>query len=77
MAKMWRLITAIVLIVILIGVVAGAVGFMTGADSARIYQKALSNDTIAQTRNYTNWAIDVVKAYGETLIKLAEGWLGN
>lgn len=88
MAKMWRVITAIVLVAILIGVVAGAVGFMTGADSARIYQRALNNETISQTRDHTLWAIsqargyalgaiDALKAFGETLIKLAGTWFGK
>ena len=57
--------------------VAGAVGFMTGADSARIYQRALNNETISQARGYTLWAIDVLKAYGETLIKLAGTCFGK
>lgn len=37
MKKGWRIILAIVLSAVLLGVVAVAVGFMTGADMTRIY----------------------------------------
>ena len=51
MRKMWRVILSIVLILILIGIIAVAVGFLTGADSARIYQTAENNNLINLTEN--------------------------
>lgn len=63
MKKMWRVIFSIVLILILIGIVAVAVGFLTGADSARIYQTADNNPMIQQTMAYLNWFVQVVQTY--------------
>ena len=63
MKKMWRVILAIVLILILIGIIAVAVGLQTGADTARINQTAENNPMIQQTLAYINWFIQVVQAY--------------
>ena len=48
MRKMWRVILSIVLILILIGIVAVAVGFLTGADSARNSSAGTSSTAMAQ-----------------------------
>ena len=60
---MWRVIVTIVLILILIGIIAVAVGFLTGADTARIYQTAQNNSTIQQTVLYFKWFAQVVETY--------------
>ena len=67
MKKMWRVILSIVLILILIGIVAVAVGFLTGADTARIYQTAESNSTIRQILSYYDWFLQVVQTYKAAL----------
>ena len=46
MKKMWRVIISIVLIMILIGIIIIAVGFLTGADSARLMQTAQNNSLV-------------------------------
>ena len=63
MKKMWRVIFAIVLILILIGIVAVAVGFLTGADTARIYQTAEDHHMIKQIIAYSEWLVQVVQTY--------------
>lgn len=63
MRKMWRVIVSIVLILILIGIIAVTVGFLTGADSARIYQAAESNNLINLVVRYYEWAVQVVRTY--------------
>ena len=63
MKKMWRVILSIVLILILIGIVAVAVGFLTGADTARIYQTAENNAMIKQLLVYFDWLSEVVQTY--------------
>ena len=63
MKKMWRVIVSIVLILILIGIIAVAVGFLTGADTARIYQTAENNNLIKQVVMYGEWIVQVVQTY--------------
>lgn len=63
MRKMWRVILSIVLILILIGIVAVAVGFLTGADSARIFQTAENNNLINLIVRYYDWLVQVVRTY--------------
>ena len=63
MRKMWRVILSIVLILILIGIIAVAVGFLTGADTARIYQTAENNNLIKQVVMYGEWIVQVVQTY--------------
>ena len=63
MNKMWRVILTIVLILILIGIIAVAVGFLTGADTARIYQTAEDNSMIRQVMAYYEWIVQVVQTY--------------
>lgn len=63
MRKMWRVILSIVLILILIGIIAVAVGFLTGADSARIYQTAENNNLINLIVRYSDWVVQVVRTY--------------
>ncbi len=67
MKKMWRVILSIVLILILIGIVAVAVGFLTGADTARITQTAEENALIKQLMVYFNWFAEVVQTYKTAL----------
>ena len=63
MKKMWRVIFAIVLVLILIGIVAVAVGFLTGADTARIYQTAEDHQMIKQLMAYSDWLVQAVQTY--------------
>ena len=63
MQKMWRVVISIVLIMILIGVVGVAVGFLTGADTARIYQTAENNNLINLIVRYYDWVVQVVRTY--------------
>ena len=63
MKKIWRVILSVVLILILIGIIAVAVGFLTGADTARIYQTAESNPMIRQLQLYIDGFIRVVQTY--------------
>ena len=51
------------IILILIGIVAVAVGFLTGADTARIYQTAEDNSMIRQVMAYYDWIVQVVQTY--------------
>ena len=68
MTKMWRVILTIVLILILIGIIAVAVGFLTGADSARIYQTAENNNLINLVMRYFDWLGQIVRTYWYKLI---------
>ena len=63
MKKMWRVILSIVLIMFLIGIIVIAVGFLTGADSARIYQTAENNNLINLIVRYSDWVVQVVRTY--------------
>ncbi len=63
MKKMWRVIIAIVLIMILLGIVGVAVGFLTGADTARIYQTAESNSLISLIMRYYEWILQIIQTY--------------
>jgi hypothetical protein len=67
MKKMWRVIVAIVLVLILIGLVAVAVGFLTGADTARIYQTAENSNLINLILRYFDWFVQVVQTYKAAL----------
>lgn len=67
MKKMWRVILTIVLVLILIGIIAVAVGFLTGADTARIYQTAENNNMIRQILAYYEWFVQVVQTYWNAL----------
>lgn len=67
MKSMWRVIIGIVLIVILIGIVAIAVGFLTGADTARIFQTAEDNDLVNVVLRYYDWLVQVVRTYWTAL----------
>ncbi|MBR0207971.1 MAG: hypothetical protein IJQ43_03655 [Oscillospiraceae bacterium] len=63
MSKMWRVILSIVLIMILIGIIAVAVGFLTGADSARLMQTAENNSMINLLLRYFDWFSQIAKNY--------------
>lgn len=63
MTKMWRVIISIVLILILVGIVVVAVGFMTGADTARIYQIARGNSLVDLVIRYIEWFSVVMNSY--------------
>ena len=63
MKKMWRVIISIVLALILIGLVAVAVGFLTVADTARILQTAEDNSMINLILRYYDWLVQVVRTY--------------
>ena len=63
MKKMWRVIIAIVLIMILLGIVCVAVGCLTGADTARIYQTAEDNNLVNLVLRYYDWLRQVVETY--------------
>ncbi len=63
MRKMWRVIIAIVLIMILLGIVGVAVGFLTGADTARIYQTAENNNLVNLLMRYSEWIVQVYQTY--------------
>ena len=67
MRKMWRVILSIVLILILIGIIAVAVGFLTGADSARIYQTAENNNLVNLIMRYYEWIVQVFNTYKAAL----------
>ena len=60
---MWRVFLSIVLILILIGIVALAVGFLPSAGSARIYQTAENNNLINLIVRYYDWLAQVVRTY--------------
>lgn len=53
MSKIWRVVTTIVLIVLLLAVVCVTVGFMTGAEFSRISQTFHSQYNISE---YIEWA---------------------
>ncbi len=63
MKKMWRVIISIVLIMILIGIIIIAVGFLTGADSARLMQTAQNNSLVDLVIRYFQWFFQVAKTY--------------
>ena len=63
MKNMWRIIISIVLIMILLGIVCVAVGFLTGADTARIYQTAEDNNLVNLILRYYDWIGQVVETY--------------
>ena len=67
MKKMWRVIISIVLVLILIGIVAVAVGFLTGADTSRIYQSIENNSSVKQMMLYFDWVVEVVQTYWNAL----------
>ena len=68
MLKMWRIVIAIVLIMILIGIVGIAVGFLTGADTARIYQTAENNNLVNLVMRYYEWIVQVFNTYKAALL---------
>ena len=68
MQKMWRVVVTIVLIMILIGIVGIAVGFLTGADPARIYQTAENNNMVNLIMRYYEWIIQVFNTYKAALL---------
>ncbi|HAJ65270.1 MAG: hypothetical protein Q3984_03260 [Eubacteriales bacterium] len=68
MQKMWRVVVTIVLIMILIGIVGIAVGFLTGADTARIYQTAENNNMVNLIMRYYEWIIQVFNTYKAALL---------
>lgn len=68
MQKMWRIVVTIVLIMILIGIVGIAVGFLTGADTARIYQTAENNNMVNLIMRYYEWIIQVFNTYKAALL---------
>ena len=63
MRNMWRVILSIVLILILIGIIIVAVGFLTGADSARLVQMAEGNSMVDLLMRYFDWIWEVTKTY--------------
>ena len=67
MQKMWRVVVTIVLIMILIGIVGIAVGFLTGADTARIYQTAENNNLVNLIMRYYEWFVQVFNTYKAAL----------
>lgn len=67
MKKMWRVIITIVLVMILLGIVGIAVGFLTGADTARIYQTAESNNLVNLIIRYYEWILQIVRTYSAAL----------
>jgi hypothetical protein len=68
MQKMWRVVISIVLIMILIGIVGIAVGFLTGADTARIYQTAENNNLVNLIMRYYEWIVQVFNTYKAALL---------
>jgi hypothetical protein len=68
MQKMWRVVISIVLIMILIGIVGIAVGFLTGADTARIYQTAENNNLVNLVMRYYEWIVQVFNTYKAALL---------
>ena len=63
MRKMWRVILSIVLIMILIGIIIISVGFLTGADTARVLQTAQNNSLVDLVIRYFQWFFQVAKTY--------------
>lgn len=68
MQKMWRVVITIVLVMVLIGIVAIAVGFLTGADTARIYQTAENNNLVNLVMRYYEWIVQVFNTYKAALM---------
>ena len=68
MQKKWRVVISIVLIMILIGIVGVAVGFLTGADTARIYQTAENNNLVNLVMRYYEWIVQVFNTYKAALL---------
>jgi hypothetical protein len=67
MKKMWHVILAVVLVMILLGIVGIAVGFLTGADASRIYQTAESNNLVSLIMRYYEWLVQVFNTYRTAL----------
>ncbi len=63
MKKMWRVILSIVLTLILIGIIIVAVGFLTGADTARLVQTAENSSLVDLVLRYFEWFVQVAKSY--------------
>ena len=63
MKKMWRVILSIFLVLVLIGIIAVAVGFLTGANADRIFQTAENSSLITTVLRYFDWFVQVVRAY--------------
>ena len=63
MRKMWKVIVSIVLILILIGIIIIAVGFLTGGDTARIYQMAENDSMINLLLRYFDWFLQIGRSY--------------
>ena len=55
MRKAWKVVISIVLVMILLGCVCTAVGFLTGADPARMLQTVENNDQLNLMLQYVNW----------------------
>ena len=48
---------------VLLGIVGVAVGFLTGADTARIYQTAENNNLVNLLMRYSEWIVQVYQTY--------------
>ena len=60
MKKGWKIVGAVVLIVVVIGAILAVVGVITGADAARIY--SILDDRFVLTAKY-EWLLDVIARY--------------
>ena len=63
MRKMWRVIVSIVLTLILIGIIIIAVGFLTGADTARLLQTAQNDNLVKLVLRYFDWFYQTGRGY--------------
>ena len=65
MKKIWKTVAIIVLAVVVIGAVLVGVGFVTGADTARIYY-VLDDDYVITQK--ISWLKEVISLYGQALV---------
>lgn len=65
MQKAWRVILSIVLVVLIIGAICIAVGFMTGADVSRILQTSENNGQLSTILSYAQWAREAYQVIAE------------
>jgi len=55
MRKAWKVIIAIVLVMVILGCICTAVGFLTGADITRMMQTAENNNQLNLMLQYVDW----------------------
>ena len=62
MSKGWRVIGALVLVLVLLGVICIGVGFITGGDIADIYSTLnVRYNIVGHWEQYSQWAVTTIK----------------